>query len=365
MNACVLIFGAGDVALQIATGLAQDASVRRIVFAEKYPERAMDAAEMLANCSGCQVEVIGTDGTDPVAVTRLLRAVRADLIVQAASIVGPWQIFGIDHPVAHALSAGGIALQAPVQLPVLLNVMRCVRELGLDTPVTNLSMPDIAHVILGNLGLAPTIGLGNVSILHLRARAALRAKIGYPDAGPDVHKEPLLRLVGHHHHVYGVMQATPPTDPAQSVCVYVGDTGERDDSLAYAGHPFPTGPIYNVITAAASLPVIRSMLPEGGDMRFSAPAPFGLPGGYPVHIRHGEIALDLPEGVTQEGAVAFNERISVLDGVQAIDADGTLHYTDNARNSVAHIDPRLAEPLNVNNLTERMALFLETIGKIG
>ena len=373
MGARLLIFGAGDVALKMASGLLQSQSnpsahepVRHIVFAEKYPERAKDAVEMLAACSGCRIGLRGVDGTDAAAVTGILKEFRPDLIVQAASLVGPWQIFGIDHPVAHALSAGGVALQAPTQMAVLYTVMRCVRETGLPVPVANISMPDIAHVVLGKIGLAPDIGLGNVSIQHLRARSALRSKRGYPPP-PDSNSEsePLLRLVGHHHHVYGVMQAAPPGDPAEMVRVYVGDAGERDDALAYTGHPFPTGPVYNVITAASALPVIQALLPGGDDLRFSAPAPHGLPGGYPVRFQGGEVTLDLPAGASLDEAIAFNATMSSLDGVQAIEDDGTIHFTDKARASIAPVDTRLAEPFGLRDMEARTALVLETVGKIG
>jgi len=367
MSECVLFFGAGDVALKIASGLLQITNdrnrsqmIERVVFAEKFPERAKDTAEMLAACSGCRIDLHGLDGTDAIAVKDILRKTSPDLIIQASSMVGPWQIFGIDHPVAHALSVGGIALQTPTQLPVLLNVMRCVRDQGISSPVANISMPDIAHAILHKLELEPDIGLGNVSILHLRARAALRAKLNYPT--PE--HEPELRLIGHHHHVYGVMQASPPDDPSLSARVYVGSTPERDDQLAYAGHPFPTGPVYNVITAAAALPVHEALLPGGRDLQFSAPAPSGLPGGYPVRIQGQNVSLDLPDSVSLDDAIAFNQGISALDGVQAIGDDGTLHFTDKARASVQGIDPRLAEPMAINELKERTALLLETVNMI-
>jgi len=347
--------------LQAQNNLSTHEPVRQITFAEKYPERAKDAVEMLAACSGFRIDLRSLDGTDADVVTGTLKESRPDLIVQAASLVEPWEIFGIDHPIAHALSAGSVALQAPTQMAVLFTVMRCVREMGLQIPVANISMPDIAHVVLGKLGLAPDIGLENISIQHLRTRAALRSKLGY--SPPD--NEPKLRLIGHHHHVYGVMQAASPEDPAQSVRVYVGDPGERDDPLAYTGHPFPTGPVYNVITAASALPVIKAILPGGDDLQFSAPAPQRLPGGYPVQILGGKVSLDLPSGASLDEAIAFNETMSSLDGIQAIDNDGTIHFTDKARTSIAHIDIRLAEPLNLHDLETRTALVLETVGKIG
>ena len=50
-------------------------------------------------------------------------------------------------------------------------------------------------------------------------------------------------------------------NPALAARVYLGEPGERDDSLAYEGTPFAPGPLYNVITAAAALPVLTALLP--------------------------------------------------------------------------------------------------------
>jgi hypothetical protein len=42
--------------------------------------------------------------------------------------------------------------------------------------VANLSLPDLTHPILERVGLAPTVGLGNVAMMLIRARAALRSR---------------------------------------------------------------------------------------------------------------------------------------------------------------------------------------------
>ena len=39
---------------------------------------------------------------------------------------------------------------------------------------------------------------------------------------------------------------------------------------------------YNAVTAAATLPVLEALLPGAPPLRWSTPAPDGLPGGYPV-----------------------------------------------------------------------------------
>ena len=341
MAASLLIIGAGDVGLKIAAGLLARGGLACLTLADAAP-RSDKIAHLVTG--GCKAEARALDGTDPKAVAALLDQVRPDVIVQAASLISPWAIIGRDHPVARSLSAGGIALQLPCQLPVLMTVMTCLRECGREVPVANISVPDLAHPILATQGLAPTVGLGNVSILHLRALAALRAR------GKPV---PLLRIVGHHHHVYGVMQARPPADPSRAARVYLGEEGRRDDGLAYAGEAVTPGPVYNEITAAAAVPVVAALLRGAAPLRFSAPAPDGLPGGYPVCLDGGRVALDLPPGVDLDEAIAFNRTMGEADGLAGIEADGTVHFTAAAQAAVAELDPVLAEPLRLADLPIR------------
>ncbi len=358
----VLIVGAGDVGLKFAAGLLQQGGVSRLTLADAKPAAARAAVDMLASCHAIAPRLVDLDGSDPRAVARLLREVRADLVVQAASPVGPWAIIGRDHPTARALVSAGIGIQLPAQLQVLTTVMTCLGEIGYEGPVANVSVPDLAHPILATRGLAPTIGLGNASIIHLRARAALRDRLAR--AGQPPGETPLLRVLGHHAQVYGVMQSRPPKDPALAARVYLGEAGDRDDALAYEGTPFAPGPLYNVITAASALPILAALLPGAAPLRFSAPAPFGLPGGYPVRIEGGKPALDLPAGVAPAEAEAFNRRLMAQDGVAVIEADGSVHFTEAARAAVASLDPRLAEPLRLDDLAARARLLCEVVAGI-
>ncbi len=359
MAGTALFIGAGDMALRMAAGLLTQGRVDRLVLSDAAPQRMAEQVAMMGACHDAHVELRALDGRDHRAVAALLDEVRPDLLVQAASLVGPWSIIGSGHPVIGHLSRAGIGIQLPNQLPVLMTVMRAVRDLGLVCPVANISAPDVTHPVLAALDLAPTIGLGNVSMQLLRARAAWRERRFA--AGEAMAPPPLLRLIGHHSNVYGVMQAMAPADAALSTRVFVGEEGTRDDGLAYEGHPFAAGPIYNVITGAAALPVLSALLPDGAPVRFSAPAPFGLPGGYPLTIAPDGIAFDLPEGISREEAVAINESLGRQDGIAAIDGDGTVHFTQEARGHAAKADPRLAEPLNPRDLEARTRLLLDIV----
>jgi hypothetical protein len=168
---------------------------------------------------------------------------------------------------------------------------------------------------------------------------------------------PLIRLAGHHKQVYGVMTAERPDDPEMRVRVYLGEEGTRADDLAYEGFPLPVGAAYNVVTAASAVPVLLALLPGAEALRFSAPAPQGLPGGYPVRIAEGAVALDLPPGVERDEIVAVHRRIGRGDGIEQIAEDGTVSFTDAAKSAMAAIDPALTEPLAPDRVTARYELL--------
>lgn len=367
MTAKVLLIGGGDVGLQMADGLLRQEGPRigRLVVADLPGGRAGDPATMLDACHRADVVFAGLDALDTDAVEELIRTEAPDLIVQAASLISPWEIIGRDHPVARALNGAGIGVQLPVQLPIVLSVMRAVRGAGWTGPVANISNPDFIHPVLAAMELAPTIGLGNASILHLRAAAALKARVRDGRRTGEAVDDDLIRIVGHHKQVYDVMQARAPEDTDINTRVYLGKDGAREDALAYEGAPVAPGIIYNVITAASAIPVLAALLPDAEDTRFSAPAPLGLPGGYPVRIAGGKVTLDLPPGVDRDDAIAFNTAIGRRDGIAEIAADGKVRFSDTAAAAVADVDPVLAAPLDPLDMEDRTARLLALVRGMG
>jgi hypothetical protein len=149
------------------------------------------------------------------------------------------------------------------------------------------------------------------------------------------------------------MRAEPPADPDDRVRVFLGEDGDRADHLAYLGHPYAAGVVYNQVTAAACIRVVEGLLPGAARTRISAPAPCGLPGGYPVVIDDGTIALDLPPGQELDEVSAWQSSIARNDGVDSIAADGTVTFTERAREAVAEVAPWLTDPLHPNEALER------------
>ena len=342
----VLIIGAGDLGERFAAGLAAAGQVDRLVLVSR--SGAAEAAATIASSHECFVESVACDARDPGEVSKLLFKTDPDLVVLSASGRGPWAPPGQDEEAARAVGAAGFALRLPYNLPVPLAVMQATTDAGYEGPVANVSFPDVTGAVLARLGLAPTVGLGNAAMILLRARAALRA------ANPGAELT-LLRVLAHHSQLSNVMQSRLPDDPAARARVYVGENGVLDDTLPYQAPPLAPSVRYNYVTAASSIPVLHALLPGAAPLLWSTPSPHGLPGGYPVRIAQGEVTLDLPPGVTEEQAVRFNQQQSQADGVEKIDDDGTVHFTEAAREAVAAVDPALAEPLEIGDLEARAA----------
>lgn len=343
----VLVIGPGDMGARITAGLAFTPGVEELVLAGVPTAAGEDAVGMVRSTTDVAARFIVADCTDQSAVEALLADADPDVIVQCASLMSPWALASRTDDVARAIASAGLAVTLPMQLPVVRAVMSAVRATGFSGPVANLSFPDVTNGILDRLGIAPTIGLGNVTMQLLRVRGALRAELG-PDA-----ELPLVRVIGHHNQVYPVMRAEPPADPDDRVRVFLGEDGDRADHLAYLGHPYAAGVVYNQVTAAACIRVVEGLLPGAARTRISAPAPCGLPGGYPVVIDDGTIALDLPPGQELDEVSAWQSSIARNDGVDSIAADGTVTFTERAREAVAEVAPWLTDPLHPNEALER------------
>jgi len=351
----VLVIGPGDMGARIMAGLACAPGVHELVLVGVPAAAGEDAVGMVRSTTDVATRFILADCTDQSVVEPLLTDADPDVIVQCASLMSPWALVGRTDDIARAIASAGLAVTLPMQLPVVRAVMAAVRATEFAGPVANLSFPDVTNVVLDRLGLAPTIGLGNVTMQLLRVRGALRAELG-PHA-----ELPLVRVIGHHNQVYPVMRTEPPADPDDRVRVFLGEDGERADHLAYMGHPYAPGVVYNQVTAAACIRVVEALLPDAPATRISAPAPLGLPGGYPVVIDDGTITLDLPPGQDLHEVSAWQSSIARNDGVDSIAADGTVTFTEGARDAVAKVAPWLADPLHPDEALERAVRILELI----
>ncbi|MFE0176311.1 hypothetical protein ACFWZ2_28720 [Streptomyces sp. NPDC059002] len=141
-----------------------------------------------------------------------------------------------------------------------------------------------------------------------------------------------LRLVTQHFLSYNAPR-TGHADPAHYhlSCRVDGApvTGELDteDLFSQLGGRFERlgGREGQLLTASSAVQVLAALAAHS-DVLVHAPAPGGLPGGYPVRLRGGA-RVDLGPRLTLGEAVRINEECQRADGIESIAADGTVTFT--------------------------------------
>jgi len=254
--------------------------------------------------------------SDVAAAASLLGRLEPELVVMAASRLTWWRP-APDETVARL----PYAIWLPLQLPLVRSLMLARREAGSGARVVSLPYPDAVGPALAPLGLAPDLGAGNVA-----ETAPKLARL----AGPGAE----VRLVMHHAAqgvafgaaAYSVSDEEPPW----AAEVRVGGErlpDERVRELFRAPLALPVGRATHELTAAATAHAVRALLSEE-PVATHAPAPAGRPGGYPVRVSRTSIELDLPDWLDEAAAVDLNERAARWDGIERIEPDGTIVFTE-------------------------------------
>ncbi len=319
----VLLIGLGDLGYRIAAGLAAWPELDEIVCAGGGRGQGPFLVGKLDCSYETCVRFTPLDATSQRDVETLIRSEQPELIVMCASLLNPWEILAATTERGKRIREAGTAIKLSSSLPILLSVMRAVRNVDYRGPVASLPWPDGTHPILAKLGLCPTIGLGNASMILMRVRSALRHRA--IREGRSTVDLPLVRVLGDAGTLWPCLAGEPPDDPQDGCRVYIGEEGTRADELAYESHPWPAGFHLNELTATSSLPVLKALLPGAERLRFTCPGIDGNPGGYPVRIEGTQVTYDLPPGLTLSEAIAINTRHVRDEGIERIEDDGTEH----------------------------------------
>jgi len=345
----ILIIGLGDLGRRLALLSAFLPASVEVVLASRMPARGEAFASLVAGCHARAVRFAPLDGTDLASVCRLLDKERPRLILQCASLMSPWALHERKDVLAQALLAAGFALQLPAQLPVVTTVMQALQRLDLDCPVVNCSYPDVTHAVLATAGLAPALGIGNAGMIQRWMRARL---------GNDASHR-LVRVLAHHAHVGATMtgQARRGTTAPR---IFV-DYDEIDVHALPARPGVAQGRELNALSAAHAMEIISAFLPEAPTLRTSAPGPLGMPGGWPVCISDHIVTLDLPPALNRHTALRHQIEAARDDGIERIEDDGTVHFTDALQSALPLACQALGAPLHRDEVMARFAALHRTL----
>ena len=259
---------------------------------------------------------------------KTLTEIRPDIILNCASLQS-WRIITqLPQPMFNALDQAQLGPWLPMHLAPAYALMRAVKEAGSKALVVNAAFPDAVNPVLYKVGMAPTVGVGNIANLVPATRSAI-AQLAI--CKPTQVK---VKLIGQHYFSHYVpRRGLPPCkEELFNLSYWIGDSecteafkpedifGRVTDTFQRLG-----GTDGQYLTAMSAVSVVENLFAET-EVHVHAPGPHGLPGGYPVKVGMGRVLLDLPYGVRRDVAIQINEEGQRQDGIRAILADGTVRF---------------------------------------
>ena len=218
-----------------------------------------------------------------------------------------------------------------MHLALTSKLMKAVRMSGIDTYVVNTSYPDATNPSLARIGLAPTVGIGNMDLAVPYIQKAASELLNIPMKNVGV------ELIAHHYHAYYWCRYGTGSEVPFYLRIYVG----KEDVTAKLGDVKqfiaelpkrgmrPAGRHGQFVVAGSCLKNMMAIFNDTGEITH-APGPQGLEGGYPVRLSRQGAEVVLPKGLTLRQAREFNLEAQQHDGVQEIKANGDVVVTDEA-----------------------------------
>ncbi len=329
----IMIIGLGDLGGHVLEMLVRAPGSRRIITAdinEDWAYRKTNIAAFGASQLGHypELEFTGIELYDIDQTAEIIAKYKPEIIYSAVSLQSWWVINTLPKDVFEELDIARFGPWLPMHLTLVYKLMQAVKQTGLDIKVINSAFPDATHTVLDKVGLAPTIGIGNVANPVPAIRSAIAHQLGKKMQTVEV-----LFFAQHYVSHYLPRFGNSGGAPYHlSIQVDGRDvTNEVDIDAAFAEIPTrfrrAGGRDGQILTASSAAANTLAMADDSGAI-LHAPAPNGLPGGYPVRItaKGGEVVL--PEGLTIEAAIRINEEGQRYDGIDKIDDEGTVTYAE-------------------------------------
>ncbi len=280
-----------------------------------------------------EVTGFGIDMTDTAGVEECIENIKPDVIFNATTLFSWWHVHRLPHNLARRLyyakpEGSGLRPWAPGHGALLYNLMKAVKKCSPQTQVVNVSGPDYLHECLGKIGLAPTTGIGNVSLFEPVIKSIVAQQRNTSMAAIN------LTMVFHHIMCMQLFQegSCPPELPFYLKIEEEGkDITEQFDLANDIWAKIPDHmPINNGVhqqfVAATAMQVVKNILFNLGEL-LHAPGPNGLPGGCPVRVDASGAKVVVPADLTEEKMKEIMYLSNYYEGFEPTLDDGTMQAT--------------------------------------
>ncbi len=261
----------------------------------------------------------------------LLRKVNPTVICNGTTLQSWWVVNELPPDVNAKLYRNKCALGpwSSMHLALTSKLMKAVKLSGIDTYVVNTSYPDVTNASLARVGMAPTVGIGNMDLSIPYFQKVASELLNVPMANVSI------ELIAHHYHAYYWCRYGTGIEAPFYLRIYAGheDVTEKlgDIKKLISELPKravrPAGRHGQFVVAGSSLKNIMAIYNNSGEITH-APGPQGLEGGYPVRLSRKGAEVVLPKGMTLEQARSINLKAQVYDGIKEIRENGDIVVTD-------------------------------------
>lgn len=277
-----------------------------------------------------RVEVLEMDVDNLDASAETIAQWKPDVIFNAMSLQSWRVITQLPPAVFRELDTAQFGPWLPMHAVPMLALMKAVQQSGLKNVLTvNSAFPDATNPVLATAGLAPTTGIGNVANIVPALRCSAAHLLGARDP-----LETQVLFYAQHFLTHGV----PRSGTADGAPYHLQVIHQRQDVTEWLDPEAIFREVATTfkrqggvkgqeLTAGSAMRLLDAMLTDARRI-VHAPGPGGLPGGWAVRVNASGVEPIVPKGQTLESLTAINQGGQALDGIERIDPDGTVWFSE-------------------------------------
>ncbi|WP_038367747.1 hypothetical protein [Bosea sp. UNC402CLCol] len=338
----ILVSGTGGFAARIAFDIAATADEPvAVVIAGRNRERLnwlRTAANARAALFGKKARFTthAVDLLAPNASDEMLAVTGPRIVVQAASIQTSQVIAQSGNAWTQLVAEGGLSATAVFQALLSSRVAAAITRSGRAVTLVNCGFPDVVNGMIKAMGHDVACGMGNVAIL-----SNVFAGSAATPPGAEV------KVLAHYQNL-AAWRRRPEERGGRAPRVWLDGAEIADVYARFADIQLTPEPVIE-ISGASGVPMLLAMA-SGREWRGHVPGPNGLPGGYPVRLTtDGTLVLDLPVGLAESEAVAWNASFEAQNGL-VVSAEGRAGFTGVLGARLGEHVPALREGFAVREL---------------
>lgn len=348
----VMIIGLGALGGNILEYLSRENGITNILAGDINEEYGVRKTNLVIQGSSMmdyypEIEFNKIDLFEVEKTAKLIKSYEPDIICNTTTLQSWWVVGTLPHDIYMKIEEAGFGPWVSMHLTLTKKLMEAVKKSGTNPLVINSSFPDTVNPALGKIGLAPTVGLGNIDCGVTVIRSAISKKLGIPIGNVDVYA-----CGAHYWNFVTVRFGDVCGSPYYLKIIAEGnDVTDKFDYKDLLKHPRAGGLAVSPVVASSGVKTIKSMINNTNDI-VNLPGPNGLPGGYPTRVNSEGVKIVLPKDVTLEDAIKINEGSNRCDGIDSINENGDITFTEKSYQIMKEMFGYDCRKLKMNKLEE-------------